>query len=99
MTDSLDILVVAGPIRGVPFPATAVDVDVIQGPCVLNGWSFRDAAGELALEASGSVTSPAAGVTIATTASLPAGTYVVSWEVQLAGTLAAADANNFQLVD
>lgn len=99
MTAELDITVVTDQIRGVPVPVTAVDVTPIQGPCTLFGWSLREASGELALEASGSVTSPGATTTIATTASLPAGTYQVAWTVELAGTLAAADANNFQLVD
>jgi hypothetical protein len=44
----------------------------------------------------GSVTSPAAGATIAQVA-LPAGIYTVSWEVELSGAIAAAELNNFQL--
>jgi len=99
MTAELDITFVAAPVRGVPVPVTSVDVTPIQGPCVLNGWSFREASGELAADVSGSVTSPAALATIATTASLPPGTYTIAWTVGLAGTLAAADANNMRLVD
>lgn len=99
MTAEIDITVVTDQIRGVPVPVTAVDVTPIQGPCTLYGWSLREASGELPGNASGSVTSPAALATIATTPSLAAGTYVVTWEVELAGTLAAGDANNFQLVD
>lgn len=95
----IDITVVPGPVRGVPVPATAVDVTPINGPCYLSGWSLREAAGEIAGSGSGSVTSPGALATIATTASLPAATYTVNWEVELAGTLGAGDANNFQLVD
>lgn len=48
--------------------------------------------------AEGSQTSPAAGTTIASVLVGP-GTYSVSWEVSLGGTVAAADANNFQLTD
>lgn len=44
----------------------------------------------------GSATSPAAGQTIAQLA-LPVGTYTVSWQVQLSGTLSASDLNNFVL--
>jgi hypothetical protein len=46
--------------------------------------------------ATGSVTSPAGGATIAQVP-LGLGTYVVTWTVELSGTLGAADANNFQL--
>lgn len=42
----------------------------------------------------GSVTSPAADAII-TSQALAAGTYTVGWTVQLSGTLAAGDANNF----
>lgn len=48
---------------------------------------------------SGQQTSPGAGATIAATAALPAGTYLVSWTVVLSGTLGAGDANNLQLTN
>jgi hypothetical protein len=44
----------------------------------------------------GSQTSPAAGTTI-TSQALAAGTYAVSWSVQLSGTVSASDVNNFGL--
>jgi hypothetical protein len=50
-------------------------------------------------QAQGTVTSPGALATIATTASVPAGTYNIAWQVSLSGTLGAVDANNFRLVD
>lgn len=99
MSAEIDITVVTDAIRAIPVPVTAVDVTPITGPCKLYGWSLREASGELPTQGSGSVTSPAATTTIATTPSVPAGSYLVSWEVELAGTLAAADANNFRLVD
>lgn len=43
-----------------------------------------------------SVTAPAAGGVI-TSLALPSGGWTLAWQVQLAGTPAAADANNFQL--
>jgi hypothetical protein len=49
------------------------------------------------LDNTGSVTSPGAGATIAQVSLPGPGTYTVSWSVELSGTLAAADANNFQL--
>lgn len=45
----------------------------------------------------GSVTNPGAAATIATTASVAAGTYVVTATVFLSGTVAAGDLNNFQI--
>lgn len=47
-------------------------------------------------EITASVTAPAAGGVIASLV-LPAGGWTLSWIIQLAGTPAAADANNFQL--
>lgn len=44
----------------------------------------------------GSVTSPGAAATI-TSFSLPAGGWTLNWTIELAGTPAAGDANNFQL--
>lgn len=99
MSAEIDITVVTDAIRAIPVPVTTVDVTPITGPCQLYGWSLREASGEIPGQGSGSVTSPGATATIATTASMPAGSYQVSWEVELAGTLGAGDANNFRLVD
>jgi hypothetical protein len=99
MTAELDITITAGAFRGIPVPPTAVDVTLLNGPCVLRGWSLRDVTGEIPFENEGSVTSPAAGATIVQITGVPAGTYNVNWTVQLAGTVAAADANNFELSD
>jgi hypothetical protein len=69
-----------------------------SGPKRLLGWSIISGAAS-STETVGQVTSPAAGATIATLTNLPAGDYSVTWTVELAGTLAAADANNFQLLN
>ena len=45
----------------------------------------------------GTQTSPTAGTVIATTGGIPGGIAVINWSVSLAGTLAAADTNNFGL--
>lgn len=82
-----------------PVPVTSVDQLLITGDAILRGWSLREASGDLAVIVEGSVTSPAANATIVTTAPLSAGTYDVSWEVELSGTLAVGDANNFQLMN
>lgn len=99
MTADLEIDVTVGRIRGVPVPVTAVDTIVINGPCDLCGWSLRDASGDIAGTGEGTQTSPGALTTIASTATLPAGTYTVNWTVEVGGTLAAADANNMILHD
>jgi hypothetical protein len=97
MTENLDVTVTIGQMRGIPVTPTAVDVVLLNGPAVLRGWSLRDISGETPFENEGSVTSPAAGATIVQITGVPAGTYTVNWEVELAGTLAAADSNNFAL--
>lgn len=61
------------------------------------GWSL--AAGlNSGKEATGSATSPAAGGAITSLASVPADEYTLNWQVELSGTLAAADANNFEVL-
>lgn len=85
--------------RPITVMPTAVDVTPFSGSGYLAGWSLRDMAGDATVDNSGSVVAPGAAATIATTAALPAGTYAVTWSVGLQGAAAAADANNFQLVD
>lgn len=99
MTVELDISLPREPIRVVPVLPTAVDFMAFTGDGVLCGWSLRDGSAEIVAAGEGSVTAPAALATIATTASIPAGAYTVSWTVSLAGAAVAADANNFRLVD
>jgi hypothetical protein len=94
---SLDVTV--GSVRGIPVSATAVDVPLLTGPATLMGWSLRDASSDVPVQVEGSVVAPGAGVTIATTAALAGGTYVVNWSVELIGAAAAADANNFEVTD
>lgn len=93
----IDVDITLGPVRVVPVPASFVDQLLINGPCTLYGWSLRDAAADIPNANTGQVTSPAAGATIIALTGLQAGTYKVSWEVGLGGTLAAGDANNFLL--
>lgn len=69
-----------------------------NGPKRLMGWSILSGAASTT-EATAQAVSPAAGATVVTLAGLPAGDYQVSWTVELSGTLAAADANNFQLLN
>jgi hypothetical protein len=94
----LDIEVTSGRIRPLIIAPTAVDVAIIAGKCELVGWSLRDASGDGPFTAEGTVTSPSALQNIALSAFLPAGKYAINWTVELAGTVAAADANNFQLI-
>lgn len=99
MTAELDIVLSPGQVRGLPVPVTVADTDLLQGPCWLAGWSLRDATGDIPANVEGTVLSPGALATIATTASLPAGTYAIAWSVFLQGAPGAGDANNFQLRD
>jgi hypothetical protein len=60
------------------------------------GWSLSAGLGAGKAN-TGTVTSPAALASIASIASVPAGEYTVNWQVELGGTLAAGDVNNFEL--
>jgi hypothetical protein len=85
------------PVRVIPVPVSAADFQLIAGPAKLCGWSLRDAQAEIFRENTGILLSPGAGATIVTRTALPAGTYTISWTVGLEGTVAAVDADNFQL--
>lgn len=69
-----------------------------NGPKRLLGWSLVSGAAVTA-ENEGRVVAPAAGATITSVTGLVAGDYLVSWTVQLDGAAAAADENNFQLMN
>jgi len=99
MSAEIDITVVANPVRVLPVLATAVDVVLLTGDGNLNGFSLRDATADIPVDNEGSVTSPAAGATITSLAGVPGGTYQVNWTVELAGTVAAIDSNNFTVSD
>lgn len=82
--------------RPIAVPATTApnSVDVITSPCRLAGWSL--AAGNLAPGAKrGTITSPAAGAVVLSFGTVPAGEYILNWQVELSGTLAVADQDNF----
>lgn len=85
----------------IPMPVNGATTDqvIITGPAYLRSYSLRDTSTAVPAQASGSTVAPAAGATVTTTAALPVGTYSVSWAVGLQGPAAAADANNFVLVD
>ena len=94
----LDIEVSLGRIRAIPVVAPVAASVILGGPGELMGWSFRESGAETGQSAEGQVVSPAAGATIVQLASLPVGVYTISWEVELIGAAAAADANNFELL-
>lgn len=60
------------------------------------GWSLAAGLGS-GKYAEGQQTSPGAGTTIAIVNTAPQDEYTINWQVELGGTLAAADANNMQL--
>lgn len=95
----IDIEVTGGETYALPVASITSDTLIIQGCVYLRGWSLRDAQSNQPVEASGNSVAPGAGAAIAATGNLPAGTYTVAWTVGLQGAAAAADANNFQLVD
>lgn len=83
--------------RPVTVPATTApnSVTPIGSPCRLMGWSLTAGLGA-GKQAQGSVTSPGAAASIAAFGTLPAGEYTLNWTVELSGTIAAAELNNFQ---
>lgn len=95
----LEVNVDVGPVPPLTVPLTSVDVTPFNGAGILMGWSLREASGDVPSDVSGSVVAPGAGATIATTPALAAGTYDVTWTVELQGAAAATDANNFELVN
>lgn len=97
MWPDVTIDVEVGPVLAIPIPPTVVDVVALTGDAYLVGWNFREVSGEVPAENEGSVTSPAANTTLLTISGLAAGTYTVKWQVELSGTVAAADANNFKV--
>lgn len=103
MSITADVEQTAPGSRGV-YPVTVTQAQAAAGSAIVSGakrlygWSIVSGAAQTQ-EAAGQVTSPAAGATIVQVTGLPAGDYQVSWNVELSGTLAAADANNFQLLN
>lgn len=84
----------ARPIQRIPVQAYSQRISGVplvggQAQTTIGGWAG----------ASGSFTSPAAFRVIAQTpATIPPGSYLVTWSVTLAGTLSGVDANNMRLV-
>ena len=97
MTLSADFEVTVGPVRAIPVPATSSGGRIISGPCTLYGWSLQDTGLAVPFFKAGTVTSPGAGATIVNLGTVPAGDYTLDVDLELQGTVAAADANNFEL--
>jgi hypothetical protein len=95
----IDVEVTSGGTYSLGVTNAVADQDIVTGPAYLRAVSLRDVLSDVPVQSSGNVVAPAAGATIAVTAALVGGTYTVNWNVGLQGAAAAADANNFQLVD
>lgn len=93
----LDIDVSWAPLRAIPVLQSVDGTLLIAGPARLHGWSFRETGNEVPQEVEGQQAAPAAGTTIAQIVPVGGATYAISWTVELAGAVAAADANNFAL--
>lgn len=94
----------SGPYDRGTYPVTVSQAQAAAGTVLhtgkmrLKGWSLVSS-GIGTLRHEGEVTSPAAGATITQITGVPPGDYLASWVVELAGTLAAADQDNFNLVN
>ena len=69
---------------------------LLDGPLMVCGWSFNDGATTQGAIADQSAAAPAAGATIASL-SLPNGTYMVQWWLEITGTPGAGDIDNVAL--
>lgn len=68
---------------------------LIGGPVRLMGWSFNDGTVPQGKTVDQSAAAPGAGGTVASI-SLPIGTWLVKWTLELTGTVGAADIDNVQ---
>lgn len=84
--------------RPLPFTSNQAlnGTNLVGGPGRLMGWSIKDGSGSNTIDADGTVAAPVAGATIASVA-LANGVYQIQWELELTGTISAADADNVQL--
>lgn len=76
---------------------TTVSETVAAGKVAMAGWSFRTTSVQNTQDAQGSQNAPAAGTTIASLV-LPQGEWQISWQVNVSGTVGAAEINNFELL-
>ena len=103
MTTPADVEQTAPGSRGV-YPVTVTQAQAAAGSIIVSGakrlygWSIISGAAATS-ENAGQVTAPGAGATIVQVTGLPAGDYAVTWTVELIGPAAAADQNNFQLLN
>lgn len=80
-------------------PSTTGAITPISGAGRLTGWSLRDVTAAVATDAEANVVAPAAGATVVTLSGLAGGNYTLKWTVGLQGAAAAADADNFQILN
>lgn len=94
--DEIDVVVSVGGVEIISVLDTTVSEKLDAGKLSLAGWSLRTTSVQTSSQVEGSQNAPGAGTTIATLA-LPAGEWVLNWTVEVSGTVAAAELNNFQL--
>lgn len=92
----IDVDISLGGLTAITVLDTSVSRQLISGPVALAGWSLRATSVTASSETEGTQAAPGAGTTIATLA-LPQGQFTISWTVEVSGTVAAAELNNFQL--
>lgn len=95
----VEVNVTVGGVKPLTVPLTSTATTPISGGGWLAGWSIRDGVADSSSAVENAVVAPGAGATIATITGIAAGTYTVEWNVALQGAAAAADANNFQLLN
>lgn len=89
----LDVEVSIGGVTPVPILDTSTGGFVTGGKVSLAGWSLRATSAQISQQTQGQFNAPPANTTI-TSIVLPAGEWVVNWDVSFGGTTSATEVNN-----
>lgn len=90
----LDIDITFGDVTAESVLDTDTSPRKVAGKCRLAGWSLRAVGAQSSAENSATIVSPAQFANVVTLA-LPAGEWVITWEVMVTGTTGAPEVNNF----
>lgn len=92
----IDVDVLLGGAIAVPVLDTTTGGRIASGKCNLAGWSLRTTSTQASQETQGQFNAPPANTTIASIA-LPAGEWVIQWDIAFGGTPGATEVNNLSI--
>lgn len=93
----IDIEVNVGKVIPITVLDTTVSESIASGVVCLAGWSLRTTSTQVTVENEGQANAPLAGTSLLGLV-LTQGEWVITWTVEVDGTTAAAEDNNFELV-